>query len=329
MEVRAYRIQKEGLNQGQLVTLPLEQLSEGNVVIEARYSSLNYKDALAVTGQGRILRKFPLNAGIDVAGLVLRSADPRFQTGDPVLVTGCGLGESQDGGFASHVQVPGDWIVPLPSGMSLREAMIYGTAGFTAGLCVHRLLVNDQTPDKGPMVVTGASGGVGSLAVAMLSKLGFEVIAVSSKTSSVDFLKGLGARQVTKPEELALGKRPLESVRFGGVVDNVGGTLLEGLLRHVQLWGNVASIGLAGGAELQATVMPFILRGVSLLGISSANCPMPLRREIWSQLSGALRPSNLETFVHQEIPLEGLAQASQDMLARKTEGRSLVAIRQL
>ncbi len=326
MDFNAYRILEEGENKGQILRMHREDLSPGNVVIQVQYSSLNYKDALAVTGHGKILRQFPLNAGIDAAGLVISSTDPRFEKGEPVLVTGCGLGENHDGGYAEVIRVPGDWVVSLPSGLNLREAMIYGTAGFTAGLCVHRLLVNDQTPDKGPLVITGASGGVGSLALAMLSKLGFDVIAVSGKPEAQERLRALGAKDVVKPEDLALGKRPLESVRFGGGIDNVGGELLEGILRHVNLWGNVASVGLTGGHSYQSSVMPFILRGVSILGISSNNCPMTLRREVWQKLAGAWRPAQLDTYIQSELSLEQILGTAQAMLQRKTSGRYLVKL---
>ncbi len=326
MQFRSLRVEKEGLGASRVSSVTLDELSPGQIVIEARYSSLNYKDALAVTGKGKILRNFPMNAGIDVAGVVYSSQHPSFHIGDEVLVTGCGLGEVHDGGFSEFVRVPAEWVIPLPSGLSLREAMIYGTAGFTAGLCLHRLLQNDQTHDKGPILVTGASGGVGSLAVAMLAKIGFEVWAVSGKPEAKDFLLELGAKEVLSPEALALGKRPLESVRFGGAIDNVGGELLEGILRHVNLWGNIASVGLAGGSSFQATVMPFILRGVSLLGISSTNCPLQLRREIWAKLAGAWRPRNLENFVNSEIGLENLVSASESLLDRKSRGRALVVL---
>lgn len=326
MAFRALRVLKDGVNQSQLVTMEWDQLAPGNVLIEAEWSSINYKDALAITGRGKILKKFPSNPGIDVAGRVKQSDDPRYPVGMPVLVTGCGLGENQDGGLAQYVRVPADWVIPLPQGFSPRDAMIFGTAGFTVGICLHRLLRNDQTPDKGPMVVTGASGGVGSLAVAMLAKLGFEVIAVSGKDEQKEQLRALGAARVMRPEELELGQKPLENVRFGGAIDNVGGSLLEGILRHVNLWGNVASVGLAGGHTLTATVMPFILRGVSILGISSTNCPRPLREEIWKKLAGEWKPKSLEVFVNREITLDAVTMAAEEMLERKTSGRTLVRL---
>lgn len=326
MSFRAFRVLEQGLGKGRLLQMEEAELSEGDVVIDVAYSSVNYKDALAVSGKGRILKAYPLNPGIDAAGTVRRSNVPDLKPGDKVLVTGCGLGETKDGGFAERIRVPRDWVVPLPPELSLKEAMIFGTAGFTAGICAHRFLVNDQTPDKGPIVVTGASGGVGSLSIAILSKLGFEIIAVSGKPEMASELKALGASQVVRPESLALGSRPLESVRFGGIVDNVGGKLLEQLIPHVNLWGNVASIGLAGGSEFQATVMPFILRGVSILGISSANCPLPLRRQIWEKLAKDWRPRDLQNFASGEIGLDDLAGFADRMLNRQSQKRTLVRI---
>lgn len=326
MSFRAFRVLDQGLNKGSLQYMDEANLSEGDVVVDVLYSSVNFKDALAVSGKGKILKSYPLNPGIDAAGTVRSSKVPAFKAGDKVIVTGCGLGETKDGGFSERIRVPADWVVPLPSGLSLKEAMIYGTAGFTAGLAAHRFLVNDQTPDKGPIVVTGASGGVGSLSVAILSKLGFEVIAVSGKREMKDELKAIGASKVFHPDELELGSRPLESVKFGGVVDNVGGKLLEQLLPHVNLWGNVASIGLAGGSEFRATVMPFILRGVSILGISSANCPRPLRLAIWKMLAGGWRPHDLSSFEAGEIALEEVPAFADRMLGRQSHKRTLVKI---
>ncbi len=327
MTFRAFRVLKEGLNQGRIVNMQTDELAPGSVLIEASWSSINYKDALAISGKGKILKKYPMNAGIDVAGVIKQSDDPRFPAGMSVLVTGCGLGENQDGGLSQMVRVPGDWVIPLPKDMALREAMIYGTAGFTVGICLHRLLLNGHSIDKGPMVVTGASGGVGSLAVAMLAHLGFEVIAISGKAEQKNALLELGAAQVLQPEELNLGQKPLEAVRFGGAIDNVGGSLLEGLIRHTNLWGNIATVGLAGGHAFQSTVMPFILRGVSLLGISSTNCPMPLRQEIWQKLASEWRPSSLENFVHRELLLDDVETAAEQMLNRQSTGRTLVRLR--
>jgi NADPH2:quinone reductase len=325
---KAFRATKNnGDQQVGLTTMSLAELDAGDVVIEARYSSINYKDALGATGEGKIYRKYPINGGIDVAGVVAASERPDFAVGDPVLVTGCGLGESQDGGYAEYVRVPADWVIPCPEGLSLEEAMIFGTAGFTAGLCLHRLLVNDQTPDKGPIVVTGASGGVGSLAIPLLVKQGFEVIAVTGKAEAHDHLRSLGAHRICSVAELELGQRPLEKAKFGGAIDNVGGPVLEGLIRHTNLWGNIACVGLAADHRFSNTVMPFILRGVSLLGISSANCPRDIRESIWQNLATSWKPDQLHDIVHKTIPLDDLDGAFRLFIDRKVIGRTLVKIR--
>ena len=317
---------EEGIVSNRVETIKLEDLGAGEVVIKSAYSSINYKDALGATGVGKILKSFPLNAGIDVSGQVISSDDPKFKEGDKVLVTGCGLGEVHDGGYSEVVRVPSSWVVPLPDSLSLREAMIYGTAGFTAGLCVNRLKHNGMVPGKGPVVVTGASGGVGSLAVSMLAKQGFEVIAVSGKEAQYDRLKELGASQVVSIDQLELGKSPLGKGRFGGAIDNVGGAVLEGILSHVNLWGSVASVGLALDYKFSATVMPFILRGVSILGISSTNCPYELRQQVWKSLSDELKPGDLESYVSRVCKLEDLNQAFNDMLDRKTTGRMILEL---
>jgi NADPH2:quinone reductase len=291
------------------------------------WSGVNFKDALAVTGRGRILRRFPLNAGIDAAGVVEASADPRFRPGQEVLVNGMGLGESHDGGFAEALRVPGDWVVPLPPGLDLREAMALGTAGFTAALAVHRMEESGQRPDLGPVVVTGATGGVGSIAVSMLAARGYDVLAVSGRPEHRAYLEGLGASEIRSPAELALGQRPLETARFGGAIDNVGGELLAGLTRHVGLFGHIACIGNAGSPELQTTVFPFILRGVSLLGISSSNCPMALRAEVWGRLGGELKPPGLELIVSRVTSLDGVLEAADALMARRALGRTLVDCR--
>lgn len=304
--------------------LSLSDLPEGDLLIRAEYSSVNYKDALAVTGKGKIFRRLPLVGGIDVAGEVLQTNSPDFRIGQKVLITGCGLGEERWGGYSEYVRVPKDIVIPLPEGLTSREAMILGTAGFTAALCLWRFLKNDQVPQMGPIVVTGATGGVGSFAIQLFSHLGFEVWAVSGRPEHFSYLKELGASECYTPEELKLGTRPLESVRFGGVVDNVGGEMLAGLCRHVQLWGNVGCIGLAGGADLKTTVMPHILRGVSLLGISSNNCQKTVRTEIWKRLSQAWKPSALTQIVKQEITLNEILPTAENLLNRKLLGRILI-----
>ncbi len=310
-----------------LENLPVQKLEPGQVSIELHYSSVNYKDALAITGRGKILKQFPLVAGIDAAGIILESADSRFKVGQEVLVTGCGIGESINGGYARLLQVHADYVVARPKGLSLRETMILGTAGFTAALALTRMLKNGQTQDLGPILITGASGGVGSFAIQIFKKAGFEVHAVTGKKDLTDYLINLGADKVFAPESLNLGARPLESARFGGAVDNVGGEMLAKIIAHTQLWGNVASIGLAASHELHTTVMPFILRGVSLLGASSNNCPMQMRNDIWNDLATNWRPKHLEQIVTRTVGLKDIPLASADLIDRKIHGRILVDLR--
>jgi NADPH2:quinone reductase len=323
--LRACRVFEEaGRVVPRLAEMATEELSPGDVVVRVRWSGVNYKDALALTGRGKILKRFPLNAGIDAAGLVESSGDARFRPGDPVLVNGMGLGESHDGGFASLLRVPGAWVVALPAGLTLRESMTLGTAGFTAALAVVRMEQNGQRPEMGPIVVTGATGGVGSLALSMLAARGYPVTAVSGRPEHHAYLRELGASEVATPEALALGSRPLEKARFGGVIDNVGGALLAGLVRHVSPWGQVACIGMAASPELSGTVFPLILRGVSLLGVTSTSCPMPLRTEVWNRLGRDLKPPRLDAIVSREIPLDGVIEAAWSLVERRALGRVLV-----
>lgn len=310
-----------------LVEMADEDLGPGDVTIRAEWSGINFKDALGVTGRGRIYKRFPINAGIDVSGRVAASADSRFAPGDAVLVNGMGLGETQDGGFAQVVRVPGDWVVPLPAGLDLRDAMILGTAGFTAALALHRMEVNGQAPDKGPIVVTGATGGVGSAAISMLAARGYRVVAVSGRPEHAGYLQELGAHEVVTPDQLELGPRPLEAARFGGAIDNVGGPLLGALLRHTALWGNVSAIGNAAGPGFEGNVFPFILRGVSLLGASSANCPMSLRAGIWNRLGADLKPPALRRIVNRTVLLTDVIPACATLMERASLGRVLVDCR--
>ncbi len=310
-----------------LLEMEPDDLSPGSVLVRVHWSGVNFKDALALTGRGKILKRFPLNAGIDAAGTVESSDDPRFRPGEAVVVNGMGLGESHDGGFARLLRVPGDWVVPLPPGLTLRQSMILGTAGFTAALAVVRMELNGQRPEQGPVVVTGATGGVGSVAVSILASRGYRVTAVSGRPEHHAYLRSLGATEARTPDELQLGARPLESARFGGVIDNVGGALLAGLVRHVGLWGQVACIGMAGSPELDTTVFPLILRGVSLLGISSGNCPMPLRAEVWRRLGSDLRPPHLDAIVSGEVSLERVLEAAAALMERRALGRVLVDCR--
>ena len=298
----------------------------GELRIRAQWSGLNYKDALAVTGKGKILRQFPLTAGIDVSGVVEASRAEGFSEGDPVLVTGYGMSETRDGGLATSVTLPADRVVRLPEGLSMREAMAYGTAGFTAGLAMSRLLDNGQDPELGPVAVTGATGGVGSYAIAILSQLGYDVHAVSRKASAADYLRGLGASEIIAPDDLAIGDRPLESGRYGGVIDNVGGDLLSRLVRSVVEYGNVASIGLAGGVKLDLTVLPLILRGVSMVGIHSVECPMSRRLDVWDHLASDWKPAVMNTIVTREIGLDEVPAACADMMAGSQTGRTVVRL---
>jgi acrylyl-CoA reductase (NADPH) len=302
-------------------------LTPGEVVIRAEWSGINFKDALGVTGRAPIFKRFPIDAGIDVSGRVVSSSDGRYREGDAVLVNGMGLGETQDGGFAQIVRVPAEWVVPLPAGLDLREAMALGTAGFTAALALHRMEVNGQSPEQGPVVVTGATGGVGSAAVSMLVGRGYQVVAVSGRPAHEGYLRELGADEVKTPEQLDLGPRPLEAARFGGAIDNVGGSMLSGLIRSTRPWGNIAAVGNAAGQDFDGTVFPFILRGVSLLGASSANCPMPLRTRIWNRLGGDLKPAALDRIVSREVPLADVIEACGSLMARTSLGRVLVDCR--
>jgi acrylyl-CoA reductase (NADPH) len=322
---RVFRIHNDGGHRAGIEDTTLDALSPGEVTIRTAYSSVNYKDALAGTGEGKILRRFPLVGGIDVAGHVVESRDPRYREGDAVLATGSGLSETRDGGYAEYLRLEADWVVPLPSGLSLREAMAFGTAGFTAGLSLLRMEQNGQTPALGPVLVTGATGGVGMLAIAILAKAGYEPHALTGKFDRLDDLTALGAASVIDRTSLPMGQRPLESASFGGALDNVGGETLAWLTRVIQPYGNVASCGLAGGEILfTTTVMPFIIRGVSLLGIASAGTPYPIRREVWQRLSGAWKPSSLDRIVTREVTLDELPGVFETMLAGNSFGRTLV-----
>lgn len=322
----AFRIHNDdaGYRSG-VETVGIDALSPGEVVVRAAHSSVNYKDALAGTGQGKILRRFPLVGGIDVAGHVVASTSPLFREGDAVLVTGCGLSETRDGGYSEYVRLEEKWAVHVPDGLSLRESMILGTAGFTAGLALYRMLDNRQSPDLGPLAVTGATGGVGSLAVDIFTRAGFEVHAVSGKPGHAPYLKALGATRVLGRESLDAG-RPLESTRFGGGLDNVGGPMLASLLAQTAAYGNVASAGLAASAALDTTVMPFIIRGVSLLGVASAGTARDVRDEVWQRLASDWKPAHLDSICTREVGLSNLADVFGTMLRGGSLGRTLVTL---
>ncbi|MDI1253244.1 YhdH/YhfP family quinone oxidoreductase [Thermomonas sp.] len=323
---RAFRIHDDanGYRSG-IETLSLDDLNPGEVVIRSVYSSVNFKDALAGTGQGKILRRFPLVGGIDVAGHVLQSRDPAFKEGDAVLVTGSGLSETRDGGYSEITRLDARWVIPLPSGLSLRESMILGTAGFTAALALLRMVENRQTPELGPLAVTGATGGVGSLAVAIFAKAGFMVHAISGKPEHAEYLQSIGASEVLGRDALST-TRPMETARFGGGLDSVGGPMLTSLLAQTAPYGNVASAGLASSAKLEATVMPFIIRGVSLLGIASAGTARDIRNEVWRHLASDWKPDTLDAICTREIGMDGLQSVFATMLAGGSQGRSVVCI---
>lgn len=305
--------------------ISLDDLAAGEIVIKTAYSSINFKDALAGTGEGKILRRFPLVGGIDVAGHVVASTDGKFREGDPVLVTGCGLSETRDGGYSEYARLEAQWAIPLPGGLSLRESMILGTAGFTAALALHRMHDNRQTPAHGPLAVTGATGGVGSLAIDIFSRAGYEVHAISGKADQADYLSSIGASQVLDRDALAAG-RPMESARFGGGLDNVGGPMLASLLAQTAPYGNVASAGLAASHALDTTVMPFIIRGVSLLGVASAGTARQVRDEVWRHLGSDWKPAHLDRICTREVGLAELSQVFPGMLAGGSLGRTLVVI---
>jgi putative YhdH/YhfP family quinone oxidoreductase len=305
--------------------ISLDDLAPGEVVVAAEWSSANYKDALAGTGQGKILRRFPLVGGIDVAGRVVASTDPAFREGDAVLATGCGLSETRDGGYSKFVRLEARWAIPLPAGLTLRESMVLGTAGFTAGLALHRMRDNRQSPDMGPLCVTGATGGVGSLAIDIFTRAGFEVHAISGKADQHAYLHAIGAREVHGRDALAT-RRPLESARFGGGLDNVGGPMLASLLAQTAPYGNVASAGLAATAELHTTVMPAIIRGVSLLGVASAGTARDIRDAVWSRLASDWKPAHLDRICTREATLAELPDVFARMLAGGSLGRTVVRI---
>ncbi|WP_295364084.1 oxidoreductase [Arenimonas sp.] len=323
---RAFRIHSDGGHRAGIEQVSIDDLAPGEVVIRAQWSSVNYKDALAGTGEGKILRRYPLVGGIDVAGHVVASTDPRFREGDPVLCTGSGLSETRDGGYSEYVRLPAEWTIPLPAGLGLREAMVLGTAGFTAGLSLLRMEANGQTPALGPVVVTGATGGVSMLAIDILTRAGYEAHAITGKTDQRGFLERLGARKVIGRGEMQWGQRPLETAIWGGAIDSVGGETLAALTRVIQPYGNIAACGLAGGHELQTTVMPFIIRGVSILGIASAGTARAQREQVWERLAGPWKPAHLDAICTREVALDELPGVFPTMLAGGSFGRTVVRL---
>ncbi|MGH1468971.1 MAG: YhdH/YhfP family quinone oxidoreductase [Bdellovibrionales bacterium] len=293
--------------------------------IEVYYSGINYKDALGVTGRGAIFKKEPIVPGIDFSGKALKGE----YKGQNVIAQGCGFGESFDGGYTQYSDCTGEHLIPLPKELSPKEAMVLGTAGFTAALAIHRMLQNGLTPESGAVLVSGATGGVGSFAIQILNKLGFRVEALTHRPEHEAYLKDLGAKEVLSPKEVYEHKpRPLEKARWAGVIDNLGGEFLEGVLPQVTPWGVVSSIGLAKGAEFKTTVMPFILRGVSLLGASSTHCPMSLRKELWGKLASDWKPLKIEELIYKEVALEEVLDSSHKILDHKSvKGRFLVNLK--
>jgi acrylyl-CoA reductase (NADPH) len=324
---RAFRIHQEDRKiVSRFETLALDALSAGEVVVKVRYSTINYKDALAATGAGKILRRYPLVGGIDLSGEVVSSTDPQFEPGQKVLVTGSELSETRDGGYAEYARLNSDAVVPIPAGLDEFEAMAIGTAGYTAALAIHRMEQNGQQPDGGEIVVTGASGGVGSIAIDMLAARGYSAVAVTGKKTSTEYLQRLGAARVLLRDEIDTGSRPMEEAQFAGAIDNVGGELLTWLTRTVKFWGNIASIGLAASPELKTTVLPFILRGISLLGINSVYTPRPLRLQVWQRLATDLKPRHLDSIVTSTIDFDQLPQAFDAYLKSSVTGRTVVRI---
>ncbi len=324
---RAYRIHEiDRRIVARFDDVTLDDLSPGDVVIRVTHSDVNYKDALAATGKGRILRRYPLVGGIDLAGEVVSSTDARYAAGQQVLVTGCGLSETHDGGYAEYARVQGDWVIPVPAGMSALDSMKIGTAGFTAALAVHRMEQNGQQPGNGPVVVTGATGGVGSIAINMLAGRGYEVVAVSGKEGADDYLRAIGAARILRRQDLDLGSKPMEKALWAGAVDNLGGPVLSWLTRTTDQWGNIASVGLAGGAELATTVMPFILRGVCLLGINSVLTPRDVRLEVWRRIATDLRPAALDRICTKTVRFDELPAQFAAYIEGQVTGRTVVTI---
>jgi acrylyl-CoA reductase (NADPH) len=305
----------------------MDQLPSGEVTIRILYSSINYKDALAFQEGSHVLRAFPMIPGIDLVGHVIQSSVSYLKEGDAVLATGFGLGVSHFGGFSDYARVPAEWVVALPPGFNPREAMVYGTAGLTAALSVHNLMRNGVYPESGPIIVSGATGGVGSLSTAILSKLGYEVTAGTGKSDEHDYLHGLGASSIIGREQMDAGERAMMKEQWAGAVDPVGGSVLSYLLASVRYGGAVALSGMAGGSVLQSSVFPFILRGISLIGIDSVWCPKDLRHHLWERLAGDWKPDlNLLDSMYKEISLEEIPDWTNKLLAGDVRGRIVVRL---
>jgi len=322
---KAYRIREvDGKAAAGFEEVALADLDPGELVVRVAYSSINYKDALAATGAGRIIRRFPCVGGIDLSGTVTESSDSRFTRGDAVICTSYDLGVSHDGGYAEYARVPAGWAVPMPKGMSLFDAMALGTAGYTAALGVVRMEANGLEPGKGPVIVSGATGGVGSIAIDMLSRRGYSVTALTGKESEADYLRMLGAKEVKSRKSLDLSKiTPLGKATWAGAVDNLGGDVLAWMASTMMVGGTIAAIGMAASMSLNTTVAPFILRGVSLLGIDSGTTPMSLRSEVWRRLAGDLRPAHLKE-ITRTVAFDDLAAAFEAFIKGAAKGRVVV-----
>ena len=327
MRFIGYRIHKDDLGvSADFEEMEIDQLTPGEVVIRVNYSGINYKDALAASGKGRILKVQKVNGGIDLAGEVVSSINDRFKPGDRVLACGYGLSETIDGGYAEYARLNSDKLVMIPENLSYREAMAIGTAGFTAALALIKMEINGQTKDDGPILITGATGGVGSFAINLFSMLNYEVVAMTGKTEAISYLTAIGANNILDRTQLQMSERALEHARWAGAIDNVGGDILSWITRTVMPHGNIASVGLASSSKLETTVMPFILRAVSILGINS-NPPCELRDEIWRRLSNELKPSKLETIASRVISFNELPKAFDAYINSSVMGRTFVEIK--
>jgi acrylyl-CoA reductase (NADPH) len=324
---RAYRtFEQNKVVSSRFVEMTTDELDPGDVVIRTKYSTINYKDALSHNGAGRIMRKYPTNAGIDMAGTVESSTDPRFRSGDKVIVTGYDMGVAHDGGYAERVRVPAGWVVRRPESMTAFDAMTLGTAGLTAALAVMLMEHNGLTPSAGPVAVTGATGGVGSVATEILAKLGYHVVAITGKKEESDYLRSIGAKEILLRQSIDLANiRPLGKATWAGVVDNLGGDLLASLLSSMNIGGTVAAVGLAADVKLHTTVMPFILRGVCLLGVDSVNCPMAIRQKLWNKLAVEWRPDRVHDLVR-TIDFAELPTHFDPFLKGLVRGRTVVRI---
>lgn len=324
---KAYLIfNEDGKVQSRLVEMTLDELDPGEMVIKTAYSSVNFKDALAATGTGKIIRRFPCVGGVDGCGTVVSSSNPHFKEGDAVIATSYDIGVAHDGGYAEYMRLPAGWVVPLPKGMSLFDCMALGTAGYTAGLAVVRMEHEGLKPPNGPVIVTGATGGVGSVAIDILAGAGYHVVALTGKQTEGDYLKGLGAKEVMLRNALDPAKiKPLDKATWAGAVDNLGGEVLSWLASTMQVGGTLASVGLAASHTFNTTVMPFILRGVSLLGVDSVNTPMALRQQVWERLATDLKPKHLKAMVT-TVTLEELPAVFERILKAQVRGRTVVQV---